>query len=111
MSKSDEGMTLSYWEATGRLIKGRTGEKDAAGTLIGGGAVLREGLKKVAVYRDDEGKLHRRSAVCTHMGCVVRFNSLERTWDCPCHGSRFSALGDPINSPAITPLASLDDKE
>jgi glycine/D-amino acid oxidase-like deaminating enzyme/nitrite reductase/ring-hydroxylating ferredoxin subunit len=70
----------------------------------GEGAIIREGLTKTAVYRDEAGKLHKRSAVCTHLGCIVRFNSLEKTWDCPCHGSRFSTKGDPINSPAIAPL-------
>ncbi len=70
----------------------------------GEGAVIRDGLSKIAVYRDEDGELHRRSAVCTHMGCIVRFNSLEKTWDCPCHGSRFSPCGEVINSPAIKPL-------
>lgn len=77
----------------------------------GEGAVLRHGLSKIAVYRDDEGKLHKRSAVCTHLGCIVRFNSLEKTWDCPCHGSRFSTCGNVINAPAISPLAELTDDE
>ncbi|HTH50599.1 MAG TPA: FAD-dependent oxidoreductase [Pyrinomonadaceae bacterium] len=74
----------------------------------GEGGILRDGLSKIACYRDDEGKLHKRSAVCTHMGCIVRFNSLERTWDCPCHGSRFSTNGDPINAPAIAPLGKAE---
>jgi glycine/D-amino acid oxidase-like deaminating enzyme/nitrite reductase/ring-hydroxylating ferredoxin subunit len=74
----------------------------------GEGGILRDGTSKIAVYRDDNGELHRRSAVCTHMGCIVRFNSLEKTWDCPCHGSRFSTDGDPINTPAISPLGSPD---
>ena len=43
------------------------------------------------------------------MGCIVRFNSLEKTWDCPCHGSRFSTDGEPINAPAISPLAEIDE--
>ena len=73
----------------------------------GAGAVMRSGLKKIAVYRDEVGVVHRRSAVCTHMGCIVRFNSLEKTWDCPCHGSRFSIDGQPINTPAILPLEDL----
>ena len=76
----------------------------------GDGAVIREGLSKIAVYRDDDGRLHKRSAVCTHLGCIVRFNSLEKTWDCPCHGSRFSTEGEVINAPAISPLAKLDDE-
>ena len=75
----------------------------------GQGAIIREGLSKLAVYRDDEGNLHKRSAVCTHMGCVVRFNSSEKTWDCPCHGSRFGTDGHPINSPAMTPLAEVQE--
>lgn len=70
----------------------------------GDGAIICEGTSKLAVYRDENGKLHKRSAVCTHLGCIVRFNSLEKTWDCPCHGSRFTTDGDPINTPAITPL-------
>lgn len=74
----------------------------------GEGAIIREGIKKLAVYKDDEGKIHRLSAVCTHMGCIVRFNSLEKTWDCPCHGSRFSIDGEPVNAPAMTPLEKLN---
>jgi glycine/D-amino acid oxidase-like deaminating enzyme/nitrite reductase/ring-hydroxylating ferredoxin subunit len=70
----------------------------------GEGAVIRDGLSKIAVYRDENGELHRRSAVCSHMGCIVRFNSLEKTWDCPCHGSRYSTSGEVINSPAIKGL-------
>ncbi len=75
----------------------------------GEGAILRDGVSKIAVYRDDNGKLHKRSAVCTHMGCIVRFNSSEKTWDCPCHGSRFGTDGHPINSPAMTPLAEVQE--
>ena len=75
----------------------------------GEGGILREGLSKIAVYRDDNGTLHKRSAVCTHMGCIVRFNSTEKTWDCPCHGSRFGTDGHPINSPAIMPLAEVEE--
>ena len=71
----------------------------------GEGGILRDGLSKYAVYRDEDGNLIKRSAVCTHMGCIVQFNSTEKTWDCPCHGSRFSVDGEVINSPAISPLA------
>jgi nitrite reductase/ring-hydroxylating ferredoxin subunit len=72
----------------------------------GAGAILRKGLSKVAVYRDDDGALHERSAICTHLGCVVRWNSTERTWDCPCHGSRFQTDGHVVNGPAIRALGS-----
>jgi len=76
----------------------------------GEGAIIRDGMSKIAVYRDDEGKLHKRSATCTHMGCIVRFNSSEKTWDCPCHGSRFGTDGHPINTPAMSPLAAVEEE-
>jgi glycine/D-amino acid oxidase-like deaminating enzyme/nitrite reductase/ring-hydroxylating ferredoxin subunit len=66
----------------------------------GVGMVLRKGLHKVAVYRDDNGTCHECSAVCPHLGCVVAWNSSEKSWDCPCHGSRFDALGKVVNGPA-----------
>ena len=66
-------------------------------------------FSKIAVYRDDNGKLYRRSAVCTHMGCIVRFNSTEKTWDCPCHGSRFGTDGHVINTPALKPLGTIEE--
>lgn len=70
----------------------------------GEGAVLRRGLGKVAAYRDLEGHLHERSAVCPHLGGIVAWNAGERTWDCPCHGSRFSGLGEVLNGPALSGL-------
>jgi len=71
----------------------------------GEGDVIRQGLKRIAVYRDAKGTLHECSAVCPHLGCVVNWNPAEHTWDCPCHGSRFSALGEVINGPAVGALA------
>ena len=76
----------------------------------GEGAIVRDGMSKIAAYRDDNGKLHKRSAVCTHMGCIVRFNSTEKTWDCPCHGSRFATDGHVINTPAISPLEPVEEE-
>jgi glycine/D-amino acid oxidase-like deaminating enzyme/nitrite reductase/ring-hydroxylating ferredoxin subunit len=68
------------------------------------GAVMRRGMKKVACYRDASGQLHEDSAVCTHLGCIVHWNDLEKTWDCPCHGSRFDCFGQVVNGPANTNL-------
>ena len=76
----------------------------------GTGAIISHGTTKIAAYRDEDGRLFERSAVCTHLGCIVRFNSLEKTWDCPCHGSRFGTDGHVINSPAIAPLAELKEE-
>lgn len=70
----------------------------------GSGAVLRDGLTKVAVFRDEQGDVHQCSAVCPHLGCIVHWNGAEKTWDCPCHGSRFDAYGGVINGPANTAL-------
>jgi Rieske Fe-S protein len=66
----------------------------------GTGAVVRRGLAKVAVYRDEQGVLHERSAACPHLGCVVGWSDAEKTWDCPCHGSRFDRYGRVLNGPA-----------
>jgi glycine/D-amino acid oxidase-like deaminating enzyme/nitrite reductase/ring-hydroxylating ferredoxin subunit len=71
----------------------------------GSGAILRRGLEKIAVYRDEQGKLHECHAACPHLGCVVQWNGAETTWDCPCHGSRFDPYGKVINGPANRDLA------
>lgn len=70
----------------------------------GEGTVVRGAAKPCAVHRDDEGHLHVVSAVCTHMGCLVAFNNAERTWECPCHGSRFGIDGAVLQGPALKPL-------
>ena len=70
------------------------------------GIVLQDGGEHVAVYRDDEGVMHAVSASCTHLGCLVGWNEAERTWDCPCHGSRFGIDGEVIAAPAVHPLPS-----
>jgi len=75
----------------------------------GSGAVIRRGLKKIAVYRDDAGKLHEMSAVCPHLEGIVAWNPSEKTWDCPCHGSRFDRFGKVVNGPAITDLPSAEE--
>jgi glycine/D-amino acid oxidase-like deaminating enzyme/nitrite reductase/ring-hydroxylating ferredoxin subunit len=77
----------------------------------GCGAVLRRGLGKVAVYRDEAGLVHEHSAVCPHLGCVVHWNGAEKTWDCPCHGSRFDAYGAVINGPANAPLVPVPEQQ
>lgn len=77
----------------------------------GEGALIRRDGKPVAAFRDDAGDLHLHSAVCTHAGCVVHWNSFERCWDCPCHGSQFSAEGEVLNGPAVKPLARAEDPQ
>jgi hypothetical protein len=85
------------------------GEIDSVDRLRPGeGAIVREGMTKIAAFRSDDGTLHRRSATCSHVGCHVHWNSLERCWDCPCHGSHFAVDGTVLNAPAVSSLPEID---
>ncbi len=86
---------------TGRLRRGAVN-----GLAPGEGRIVRDGLGQAAVSRDDSGRLHKVSARCTHLGCIVDWNTAERTWDCPCHGSRFGPDGRVLQGPAVAPLES-----
>jgi Rieske Fe-S protein len=79
-------------------------ERSSADVPPGEGRVVRDGLGKAGVYRDEEGRVHAVSLRCTHMGCLLRFNAAERSWDCPCHGSRFGIDGEVLEGPAVHPL-------
>jgi glycine/D-amino acid oxidase-like deaminating enzyme/nitrite reductase/ring-hydroxylating ferredoxin subunit len=74
----------------------------------GQGGILRSGLEKLAVSRDRDGRLHVRSATCTHAGCIVHWNAFEQCWDCPCHGSHFAPDGTVLNGPAVSPLKAAE---
>lgn len=80
-------------------------EAGAASAVPRGEArVVRDGVGKTGVYRDEQGSAHAVSIRCTHLGCLLRFNSAERSWDCPCHGSRFDVDGAVLEGPATKPL-------
>ena len=100
-AKEDFNMAAQYadWLTPGDV-------KSADEIARDSGAIVRRGLEKFAVYRDADGSLHERSAACPHLGCIVHWNPGEKTWDCPCHGSRFDALGHVINGPANRDLPS-----
>jgi glycine/D-amino acid oxidase-like deaminating enzyme/nitrite reductase/ring-hydroxylating ferredoxin subunit len=85
--------------------------KSINGIATGQGAIINMGLKKVAIYKDEQNTVHAFSAICPHLGCVVRWNSSEHSFDCPCHGSRFTCLGNVVNGPALGDLKriNLDD--
>lgn len=72
------------------------------------GAVVNVNGKRAGAYKDPDGKLFIVDTTCTHLGCEVEWNSGDRTWDCPCHGSRFSIVGDIINGPAEQPLKRVE---
>jgi nitrite reductase/ring-hydroxylating ferredoxin subunit len=77
----------------------------------GQGAIIRDGLTKVACYREPSGELRKFSAVCPHLGAILRWNSKEKTWDCPAHGSRFDCNGCVINGPANSNLVEQGEAE
>ncbi len=86
------------------------GEVASVGEVApGSGAIMRRGLRMIAVCRDVHGVVHERSAICTHLGCVVQWNSMEKSWDCPCHGSRFDAEGRVLHGPAVSDLRRLEE--
>ncbi|MDD5055083.1 MAG: FAD-dependent oxidoreductase [Candidatus Peribacteraceae bacterium] len=80
-------------------------EPDDAGPMKPDSArIVRDGKMRIALYCDADGIRYARSAVCPHLGCIVRWNGFEKTWDCPCHGSRFTPDGSVVNGPAIASL-------
>lgn len=85
------------------------GEVDSTEEIAPGkGAIIRRGLTKIVAYKDEAGTVHELSAVCRHLGCIAAWNSLEKTWDCPCHGSRYDALGRVIMGPANSDLPPVE---
>jgi glycine/D-amino acid oxidase-like deaminating enzyme/nitrite reductase/ring-hydroxylating ferredoxin subunit len=88
----------------GDRLRPRSGEEGLESLASGKGAVLRVAGRHLAAYRDDSGALHVLSARCPHLGCIVGWNEADRTWECPCHGSRFSAVGELVQGPATAGL-------
>jgi glycine/D-amino acid oxidase-like deaminating enzyme/nitrite reductase/ring-hydroxylating ferredoxin subunit len=95
-------------EVAKHLVSGmfRSDISSADDLAPGEAGIFRDGLSRVAAYRDDDGTAHVVSARCTHLGCTVAWNGAERTWDCPCHGSRFDIDGAVREGPAVEPLES-----
>jgi Rieske Fe-S protein len=100
-----ENRDYPFYFARG-LLASPTGE--LSDLAPGAGAIVRVDGHKAAAFRDADGALHLHSATCPHLGCVVAWNEAERTWDCPCHGSRFQATGEVISGPAEKPLEKIE---
>ena len=100
-----ENKDYPYYMIKDRLARA---EADSVRELRpGDGMIIGRRGKKIAAYRDATGNVRRLSPVCTHLGCLVRWNAAESTWDCPCHGSRFKATGEVIAGPAEEPLSPI----
>ena len=100
ISQGELGLSLLY---AARPLA-RCGGKSLSALKKGQGKILLLQGKKVAAYRDDAGKVTLCSPVCTHLGCIVHWKAADRTWDCPCHGSRFHPDGEVFGGPAEKPL-------
>jgi glycine/D-amino acid oxidase-like deaminating enzyme/Rieske Fe-S protein len=105
--KSAKNFLKENLNVAGRYLKDYTQSADArspADLRNGEGGILEIDGQRVAAFRDENGKLHALSPVCTHLKCIVHWNGAERSWDCPCHGSRFRYDGSIIEGPALSPL-------
>ena len=104
LTHSIGGLLTANAQVAARFVGDRLSADAIDSIAKGGGAVVRQGLSQLAVHRDDDGQLHALSARCTHLGCIVAWNPAERTWDCPCHGSRFDTDGRVVEGPATDGL-------
>ncbi len=86
------------------LISGKLKGPDLGDVAQGEGKIAKMDGRKVGAYRDEQGELHVVDITCTHLGCELKWNSAEKTWDCPCHGSRFGYRGEIVEGPALKPL-------
>jgi Rieske Fe-S protein len=101
-----ENLNVAY-----EFIKDRLKKEDVdklAEIKTGEGKIIEIEGKKHGAYRDADGQLHVVSAVCTHMGCINHWNEAETSWDCPCHGSRFSIDGEVLEGPAYKALEKVE---
>lgn len=107
----------TFFSQVAEATKGLVGDRivpvheKASQILPGEGAIVKIEGERVAAYRDEAGVLHTLDPSCRHMGCIVSWNNAEKTWDCPCHGSRYNAKGEVIKSPAVSGLPETKVKE
>lgn len=100
-------------DVAGQLVKGKLDMRDQSLDALKNdeGAVVRINGKRAGAYKDQDGNLYLVDTTCTHMGCEVKWNSGDRTWDCPCHGSRFACTGEVVEGPAKEPLKKIDQQD
>jgi glycine/D-amino acid oxidase-like deaminating enzyme/nitrite reductase/ring-hydroxylating ferredoxin subunit len=97
----------------GHLIGGYVSRKPKSYDDLksGDAGILKIDGENVAAFRDERGRVHAVSAACSHMGCLLGWNATDRTWDCPCHGSRFALTGEVLHGPAVSPLKPMGNTE
>ena len=106
----DKGGESALARLARHLVGGYASRKPTSYDALAPGEamILKIEGKDVAAFRDEQGELHVLSAACTHMGCLLGWNANDRTWDCPCHGSRFALSGSVLHGPAVTDLKKPD---
>jgi nitrite reductase/ring-hydroxylating ferredoxin subunit len=97
----------------GELIKGKLPKETSSPGLFAANEarVVKVGANTIAAYHDKDGKVYALDPVCTHMGCTVAWNNAEKSWDCPCHGSRFSYTGEVLHGPTVKDLPKKESQE
>lgn len=109
----DAGSILAFikqnFDVATNLVSGKLSSGTSNGSIENEeGKIIKIAGRKIGAYKDEDGKLHFVNTTCTHMGCELRWNDAEKTWDCPCHGSRFSPTGKVIDGPAFKPLEKIE---
>lgn len=109
-AKSLKNLVTENANVAKELIKGKlsASPQSLEDLSIGEAAIIRVNGEKSGCYRDQTGQLHVVDSTCTHLGCEVAWNSGDTTWDCPCHGSRYSIDGTVLEGPAVNPLKKVD---
>lgn len=99
-------------DVAGHLLKGKLEfvPKSVNDVRNEEGSVVMHNGKRAGAYRDENGKLHLVDTSCTHLGCETEWNHAEKTWDCPCHGSRYTYAGEVVEGPAVKPLTNLTEE-
>jgi glycine/D-amino acid oxidase-like deaminating enzyme/nitrite reductase/ring-hydroxylating ferredoxin subunit len=108
--KSAKRFTKETANMAGQYLKGLAAglkKEDLADLAKGEGKVISEKNHKIAISKNDRGEIKKHSARCTHLGCIVNWNQAEKTWDCPCHGTRFDQDGNVLEGPALKPLEDI----
>ena len=103
-------MTFMKEAVKSTLKSGLEDESQISNLPADSGKVYKINGKAIAVYKYPDGALLKRSAICTHLGCTIGWNDSEKTWDCPCHGSRYTKEGQVINGPAKKPLPEVSPR-
>jgi len=110
VSASAKNFIVQNLNVAEELIEGKVSPlPDEADIKPGEGKIIEKDGQRTGLYRDDKGILHIVDTTCPHMGCELNWNPAEKSWDCPCHGSRFTYKGDVIEGPAVKPLNIFKD--